>query len=122
MKPAIFADRGRRALAVLVAACMFGVAGVEAAPPSTMSFQGYLTSAGGAPERVFEGAGDYAIHPDGSTIAFQRAGGIFVGARGQEPRELERVREIRDLRLVYAPPEGIASRELITRLRMTCSS
>jgi hypothetical protein len=51
-------------------------------------------SAGGAPDRIFEGAGTYAIHPDGKTIVFQRAGKIWVGTRGEEPRELPQSNEI----------------------------
>jgi hypothetical protein len=51
-------------------------------------------SAGGTPDRIFEGAGAYAIHPDGKTIVFRRARKIWVGTREEEPRELPQFSEI----------------------------
>jgi Tol biopolymer transport system component/predicted Ser/Thr protein kinase len=53
-------------------------------------------STGGVPERIFEGAGDYAVHPDGRTILFQRDGAVWIGTPGQEPRE-------------FTLPDGLAS-------------
>jgi Tol biopolymer transport system component/tRNA A-37 threonylcarbamoyl transferase component Bud32 len=43
---------------------------------------------GGTPERIFEGATGGAVHPDGKTFAFTRAGKIWTSARGGEAREL----------------------------------
>ena len=43
-------------------------------------------SAGGTPDRIFERAGSYTVHSDGQTILFQRSGGLWIGARGEEPR------------------------------------
>ncbi len=64
-------------------------------------------SAGGAPDRVFERAGRYALHPDGRTIVFQRQGGLWVGTRGEAPRELTRFGEIAGpRRLVGFSPDG----------------
>ena len=54
-------------------------------------------SAGGAPDRVFERAGQYVLHPDGGTILFMRGGALFVGARGKEPGEFPLAREIASL-------------------------
>lgn len=45
-------------------------------------------STGGVPERVFEHAGDYAVHPDGRTILFLRDSSMWIGTPGQDPREL----------------------------------
>jgi Tol biopolymer transport system component/predicted Ser/Thr protein kinase len=64
-------------------------------------------SAGGAPERIFERAGRYAVHPDGKTIVFQRGGALWVGARGEEPRALTEARAIPGPRsLIGFSPDG----------------
>jgi Tol biopolymer transport system component len=44
-------------------------------------------SAGGTPDRVFERAGRYAVHPDGRTILFQTGRTLWIGVRGEAPRE-----------------------------------
>jgi Tol biopolymer transport system component len=44
-------------------------------------------SAGGTPDRVFERAGRYAVHPDGRTILFQTGRTLWTGVRGEAPRE-----------------------------------
>ena len=64
-------------------------------------------SAGGIPDRIFEHAGGYAVHPDGETIAFQRGGAIWTAARGEEPREIPYSNEIPPpLTLAGFSPDG----------------
>ncbi len=53
-------------------------------------------SAGGTPDRIFERAGSYTVHSDGKTILFQRSGGLWIGARGEEPRPWDLPKEIAD--------------------------
>lgn len=43
---------------------------------------------GGTPERIFENATGGAVHRDGKTFAFGRAGKIWTSVRGKEPQEL----------------------------------
>jgi Tol biopolymer transport system component/predicted Ser/Thr protein kinase len=43
---------------------------------------------GGTPERIFEGATGGAVHRDGKTFAFIRAGKIWTSVRGGEAREV----------------------------------
>lgn len=54
-------------------------------------------SAGGTPERVFERAGRYAVHPDGRTILLQIGRGLWTGVRGEAPREFTLPAEIASL-------------------------
>lgn len=51
-------------------------------------------STGGIPERVFEHAGDYAVHPDGQTILFLRDSSVWIGTPGQQPREFALPQEL----------------------------
>ncbi len=64
-------------------------------------------SAGGAPDRIFERAGRFAVHPDGKTLVFQSQGELWVGTRGEQPREFARFKEIAGpKRLVGFSPDG----------------
>jgi Tol biopolymer transport system component len=54
-------------------------------------------SAGGTPDRVFERAGRYAVHPDGRTILFQTGRTLWTGVRGETPREFALPPEIASL-------------------------
>ena len=53
-----------------------------------------VSSTGGTPEKVFERAGSAAVHPDGKTIVFVRDSKLWVGRRGDEPRDLPVSEEI----------------------------
>jgi len=53
-----------------------------------------VNSAGGTPDRLFERAGRYAVHPDGKTVLFQRGRELWTGTRGEEPRQFTLPAEI----------------------------